>query len=418
MHFFTELILTTPDPIYQKQFSTEISQFNIQRGKLLAAIVIGIELLLLVISLFSRFDHTRFEFGEYALMYILIVIATGLVWIVLSHFEHNLVQDFINEKALNLTIITYITFIMTWGAVISLLDQALYGNIVVFLVNMLLGSFLFYIKNTHIIIPQLIALLVLIIGLPYFQPSRDILIGHYINGSIFLVFVWLIARTNYANYVENFLNRMLIEEKSILLAQINNDLVLEIQSRKQAQQELETAHEQLMAISSLDYLTGIPNRRKLDVFLKEQWSTAVREQLPISIMMLDIDFFKPYNDTNGHIAGDRCLQAVAGVLNRCRREGKDFVARYGGEEFLFVATGMNKEETLLLGETIRAGIETLRLEHHIPSMSMSMSPYLTISVGINWLMPTSKDLLPDAIGRADQALYQAKRGGRNRISSK
>lgn len=399
------------DPIYRQQFSTEISQFNIQRGKLLAAIVIGIELLLLVISLFSRFDHTHFEFGEYALMYILIVIATGLVWIVLSHFEHNLVQGFINEKALNLTIITYITFIMTWGAVISLLDQALYGNIVVFLVNMLFGSFLFYIKNTHIIIPQLIAFFVLIIGLPYFQPSTDILIGHYINVSIFLVFMWLIARTNYDNYVKNFLSQKLIEEKSILLAQINEDLVLEIQSRKQAQQGLEVAHEQLMAISSLDYLTGIPNRRKLDEFLEAQWSTAVREQLPISIMMLDIDFFKPYNDTNGHIAGDRCLQAVAGVLNRCRREGKDFVARYGGEEFLFVATGMNKAETLLLGETIRAGIEALRLEHHISSIS----PYITISVGINWLMPTSKDLLPDAIGRADQALYQAKRGGRNRV---
>ncbi|MDD3365082.1 MAG: GGDEF domain-containing protein, partial [Syntrophomonas sp.] len=325
--------------------------------------------------------------------------------------EHNLIQGFSNEKALNLIIITYITFIMTWGAVISLFDQALYGNIIGFLVNMLVGSLLFHLKSTHILIPKLIATSVLIIGLPFFQPSRDILMGHYIYVSIFLVFVWLLARTNYANYIQNFLNQKLIEEKSILLAQINDDLVLEIQSRKQAQQELEDAHKQLTAISFLDYLTGIPNRRKLDEFLEERWSTAVREQLPLAIMMIDIDFFKLYNDTHGHIAGDRCLQAVAGVLNRCTREGKDFVARYGGEEFLFVATSMNKEETLLLGESIRAGIEALCLEHHIPSMS----PYITISVGINWLMPTSKDLLPDAIGRADQALYQAKRGGRNRV---
>ncbi len=399
------------DPVYQKQFSTEISLFNIQRGKLMAAIIIGIELLLLAINLFSRSVDTVYKFDWYALLYILMIVVTGLVGLLLYHLEHNWDQGLYNEKVLNLTIIIYITFIMTWGAIISLLDQSLYGNIVVFLVNILFGSLLFYIKNVHIIIPQLIASLVLIVGLPYFQPSRDMLIGHYVNASIFMVFVWILARTNYANYVQNFLNQKLIEEKSILLAQINHDLVLEIQSRRQAQQELETAHAQLMAISSLDYLTGIPNRRKLDEFLEEQWSTAVREQLPISIMMIDIDFFKLYNDTHGHIAGDRCLQAVAGVLNRCSREDKDFVARYGGEEFLFVVTGMNKEETLLGGEKLRAEIEALCLEHHISSIS----PYITISVGINWLMPTTKDLLPDAIGRADQALYQAKRNGRNQV---
>jgi diguanylate cyclase (GGDEF)-like protein len=400
------------DSKYQQQFSVEISQINIQRGKLVAAIIIGIELILLTISFFSRFVETSFKFDWYTFMYLLMIAVTSFVWLFLLHLEHNIIkQGSFNPKTINLTIISYCTFLVTWGALISLLDQALYGNIVVFLVNMLLGSFIFYLKNTQILIPQLIGAGVLIIGLPYFQTSSYILIGHYVNISILLVFSWFIARANYANYVQNFLSQKLIEEKSILLAQINEDLVLEIQSRKQAQQELEVAHEQLMAISSLDYLTGIPNRRKLDEFLGAQWSTAVREQLPISIMMLDIDFFKPYNDTNGHIAGDRCLQAVAGVLNRCRRDGKDFVARYGGEEFLFVATGMNKEETLLFGEKIRAGIEALCLEHHISSIST----YITISVGINWLIPTTKDLLPDAIGRADQALYQAKRNGRNQV---
>ncbi|PKM78172.1 MAG: hypothetical protein CVU90_03890 [Firmicutes bacterium HGW-Firmicutes-15] len=399
------------NPVFRREFAVEIARFNIQRGKLLAGVIIGIELLLLCINLLSRSVHTSYKFDWYVLMYMLMIIVTGIVWILLSHLEHTLDQGFINEKALNLTIITYITFIMTWGAVIALLDQALYGNIVVFLVNMLFASFLFYLKNTHIIIPQLIATLVLVVGLPYFQPSSDILIGHYVNVSIFLVFVWLLARTNYANYVRNFLNHKLIEEKSILLAQINNNLVSEIQSRKQAQHELEVANEQLMAISSLDYLTGIPNRRKLDDFLEEQWNTALKEQFPLSIMMIDIDFFKLYNDTNGHIAGDRCLQAVAGVLNRCIREGKDFVARYGGEEFLFVVTGMNKEETMVLGEKLRVEVEALCLEHHISSIST----YITISLGINCLIPTSKDLLPDAIGRADQALYQAKRNGRNQV---
>jgi diguanylate cyclase (GGDEF)-like protein len=400
------------DPQCKRQLSIEISQINIQRGKLISPIIIGIELILLIISFFSRFVDTSFKFDWYAFMYLLMIIITALFWLFLMRLEHNIVkQGSLNPQTINLTITSYCIFFITWGALISLLDQALYGNIVVFLVNILLVSFIFYLKNIQILIPQLIGACVLMIGLPYFQPSRDIIIGHYVNICILLVFSWFIARTNYANYVKNFLNQILIDEKSILLAQINDDLLFEIQSRKQAQQKLEAANEQLKIVSSLDYLTGIPNRRRLDEFLKQQWSKAIKEQLPISIMMIDIDFFKLFNDTNGHIAGDRCLQAVAGVLNRSIREGKDFVARYGGEEFTFVATGMNRKETLLLGETIRTKVEALQLEHRIPSMS----PYITISVGINWLIPTSKDLLPDAIGRADQALYQAKRGGRNRI---
>jgi diguanylate cyclase (GGDEF)-like protein len=206
------------------------------------------------------------------------------------------------------------------------------------------------------------------------------------------------------------MNHKLIEEKSILLAQINENLVLEIESREHAQKELELANKQLKAISSLDALTGIPNRRKLDESLKEYWTRVVREKLPIAVMMIDIDFFKIYNDTNGHLAGDQCLQAVAEVINNCRRE-EDFAARYGGEEFIFIAPGMTKEETLVLGEIIRAEIEALCLEHPFSSAS----PYVTASIGIHWLTPTSSDLVRETINKADQAMYQAKEAGRNRV---
>ena len=399
------------DPKYQQNFLLEISRFNMKRGKLFAAIIIGIELLLLLVDLFSRSVNTIFKFDWYAVMYIIMIVVTGCLWVLFSYLEHNFEKESPNVKAINFTIITYITFLMTWGAVISLQDQVLYGNIVAFLINMLLGSLIFYLKNTHIIIPKLIAACVLMVGLPYFQPSTDILIGHYVNVSIFMVFSGLIARTNYANYIQNFMSQKLIEEKSTLLALINDNLVLEIQFREHTQKELELANEQLKTISSMDTLTGIPNRRKLDESLNEYWLKVVREQLPISVMMIDIDFFKVYNDTNGHLAGDDCLQAVAGVINKCRRNGEDFAARYGGEEFIFIATGMNKEETLLLGETIRAGIEALYLQHPFSSTS----PYVTASVGIDWLKPTTTDLVRETIKRADQAMYQAKQEGRNRV---
>jgi len=397
-------------PEYQQNFSVEISRFNMQRGKLFAAIIIGIELLLLIMDLSSRSVNTLFKFDWYVFMYIIMTVVTGCVWLLFLQLEHNLNQESPNIKAVNFTIITYVTFLVTWGAVISLQDQFLYGNIVVFLINMLLGSLIFYLKQTHIIIPQLIGFGVLMIGLPYFQPSTDILIGHYVNISIFMIFSWIIARTNYANYIQNFMSQKLINEKSILLAQINDNLVLEIQSREHAQKELELANNQLRTISSLDALTGIPNRRHLDQSLKEFWVKVVNGQLPISVMMIDIDFFKLYNDTNGHLAGDHCLQAVATVINKCRREG-DFAARYGGEEFIFIAAGMNKEETLGLGETIRAEIEALYLEHPFSSAS----PYVTASIGITWLNPTNEDLISETINWADKAMYQAKQEGRNRV---
>lgn len=397
-------------PEYQQSFLVELARFNIKRGKLFAAVIIGIEFILLLIDVLSRSVHTTFKFDWYAVMYIIMIVITGCLLLLFSHLEHNLNKESPHVMALNLTLITYVTFLITWGAVISLQDQVLYGNIVAFLINMLVGSLIFYLKPTYQIIPQLIGSAVLLIGLPSFQPSFDILIGHYANLSIFLIFSGIIARTNYANYIQNFVSQKLIEEKSILLTQINDNLLLEIQSRKHAQKELEQANKQLKAISSLDALTGIPNRRKLDESLKEYWTKVVREKLPIAVMMIDIDFFKIYNDTNGHLAGDQCLQTVAEVINKCRRD-EDFAARFGGEEFIFIATGLTKEETLVLGETIRAEIEAQCLKHPFSSAS----PYVTASVGIHWLNPTSSDLVRETINKADQAMYQAKEEGRNRV---
>ncbi len=396
-------------PEYRQDFLQEIARFNLQRGKLFAVIIIGIEFILLLIDLFSRFIQTVFKFDWYALMYLLMIVITACIWFLLSYFERNLNAR--NIKTINYTIIAYVTFLVTWGAAISLQDQLLYGNIVAFLINMLVGSLIFYLQPRHLLIPKLIGSCVLLIGLPYYQPSSDILIGHYANVIIFLIFSGIISRTNYVNYIQNFMSQKLIEENSKLLAQTNENLLLEIQSRKQTQKELELANEQLREIASLDALTGIPNRRKLEESLEEYWAKVVKEHLPLAVMMIDIDFFKTYNDTNGHLAGDYCLQEVAQVIHKCRREGKDFAARYGGEEFIFIATGISLEETLVLGEKIRADVEALQLEHPFSSASS----YVTVSVGINWLNPTNTDVIRETINRADQAMYRAKAAGRNQV---
>ena len=399
------------DPVYQHEFSLEIARFNLQRGKLFASVIIGIELILLSILLLNGTKSTSFSYHWYAFMYLLMIAVTFWVWMVFSYLDKRINNNVKLIKKLELTTSSYIAFLMIWGAFISLNDQALYGSIVAFLVNVLIAAFMFYLKPSYILINQLIATAVLFIGLPFYQPSGEILIGHYVNVSIYIVFIWFLARANYLGFVRNFLNQKLIEENSDLLKHNNVELIREIKSRKESQKELELANEQLLVISTLDALTGIPNRRKLDQALREQWNIAVEKALPISIMMIDIDYFKSYNDTNGHLAGDRCLQEVAMVLNGCRGEASDFFARFGGEEFLFVAVGMSKEETLLFGERIRAEIEALGIEHQ----SSSVAPWITVSLGISYFLPGKTDKLPKSLELADQALYKAKSAGRNRL---
>lgn len=399
------------DSAYQHEFALEISRFNMKRGKSFVLIIVSIEIILLFLLVVNRNSSTSFRYAHYAFMYGLMIIICLGFWGVLSYLGKRIAEDPRYIKILNLAATGFIAFAMVWGALISLMDQALYGSIIAFLVNVFIASFMFYLKPMNLLYTQSFAIAVLFIGLPYYQHSSNLLIGHYANGSIFLIFIWFMARANYQGFIHNFLNQKIIEEKSIELAQINDRLVQEIQTGEQVKNELEMANQQLRIISSLDALTGIPNRRRLDEVLLELWSMAVDKQLPFSIMMIDIDFFKLYNDTNGHLSGDRCLRAVAEVIDRCRRESFDFVARFGGEEFLFLAVDLNKEESLSLAEKIRSGIEMLEIEHE----SSSVAPRITVSIGISHLLPGKDDKLDIVLEKADQALYKAKSNGRNRL---
>ncbi len=401
------------DPLYQHEFALEISRFNLKRGKSFVLIIVSIEIILLLLLVFNNHSNTDFKYSQYAFMYILMITFSLLFLAVLSYLEKKLDDDPCYLKMLDLTATGFIVFVMVWGAVVSLMDQALYGNIIVFLVNLFITTFMFYLSPKKIFFAQLLGTVVLFAGLPYYQPSRNLLIGHYANSSIILIFLLYLAHDNYKGFIHNFLNKKLIEEKSWELTQINDRLRKEIKISERMQYELEIANQQLRIISSLDALTGIPNRRRLDEALLQLWGTAVKKQQPFSIMMIDIDYFKLYNDANGHLAGDQCLKAVAGVLNQCRREAMDFVARFGGEEFLFVAVGLNREESLLLGESIRSEVEALGIAHP----SSSVAPTVTVSIGISCLLPHKDDRPDIVLEKADQALYRAKADGRNRVIS-
>ncbi|MBS1170542.1 MAG: diguanylate cyclase [Burkholderiaceae bacterium] len=161
-----------------------------------------------------------------------------------------------------------------------------------------------------------------------------------------------------------------------------------------------------------DGLTGIPNRRRFDEHAEESYRLAARNGQPISLIMIDIDFFKQYNDHYGHLQGDQCLIEVATALSRAIKRPMDLVARYGGEEFVVVLPDTDGEGAMKIATDMRSNIEQLGIEH----AQSAVSNHATISIGIATHTPTrDAGKLHDLISQADEALYEAKHSGRNRF---
>ncbi len=177
-----------------------------------------------------------------------------------------------------------------------------------------------------------------------------------------------------------------------------------------AYHELEVIKNELEGLSHRDGLTGIANRRYFDTVLEREWNAVRREKKCLSLILFDIDYFKKYNDTYGHLAGDDCLCQIAIAASTVIKRPRDTLARYGGEEFAVILPDTDSAGALVCAEQIRHAIESLNIIH----ISSQASPYVTASLGISTFIPneevsTSQQLIKEA----DLALYQAKRESRN-----
>ena len=173
--------------------------------------------------------------------------------------------------------------------------------------------------------------------------------------------------------------------------------------------ELMRQAQQLSILSQQDSLTGLANRRYLDEVLENEWRSAIRHKLPITIMMIDIDFFKLYNDALGHIQGDQCLRRIAILLGSISSRSGDLAARYGGEEFLLLFSVTDKDQALIQVQQLMELVRNIGIIHP----KSNVSKHVTISVGVATMIPHLNDKLSDFISRADHALYTAKSNGRN-----
>jgi diguanylate cyclase (GGDEF)-like protein len=184
----------------------------------------------------------------------------------------------------------------------------------------------------------------------------------------------------------------------------------EIAKRKQTELILQEANRKLELLANLDGLTQIANRRRFDNYLALDWQRHQREQHSLTLVFIDIDYFKRYNDTYGHQGGDDCLMRVAQAIAKVPQRPTDLVARYGGEEFAVILSNTNLEG----GMKVATAIQTQVLNLKVPHQSSDVSEYVTLSIGVASLVPTLELSLETLIANADEALYTAKSQGRNR----
>ena len=218
---------------------------------------------------------------------------------------------------------------------------------------------------------------------------------------------------NYANRVQPEGN----DELTVLARQFNemaskvdrNNLQLEERVTERTR-DLAAANGKLAALSMTDGLTGIANRRRFDEALVLELHRAARMHTPLALLMLDVDFFKNYNDRYGHQEGDACLRRVASLLQSHARRASDLAARYGGKEFVLVAADTDAATATALAETIRAEIEALQLAHERSPLG-----WVTASIGVVSMVPDESTGAIDIVGMADQAMYRAKEQGRNQV---
>lgn len=289
-----------------------------------------------------------------------------------STFENN------ERKFLNRYTLAFVLIVMIWGVIITLLDQPVYGQVIAFVTNYVFCACLLLIRPCVFVVIQTIPLVLLFLLLPFFQTNSSIILGHYINLAALLIPLTISSFRSYIYFYDNVSNK--IKEKEV---------------------------------SEKDELTNLYNRRKMSSFIEQEIINGKNVINSVGILMLDVDYFKKYNDYYGHIQGDAVLQAIGAALREISEEKDVFAARYGGEEFIIIINNRSQDEVVTIAHEIKKKISRLQ----IPHKASNVSDILTVSIGLYYSADRHTDIY-ELIKRADDALYEAKVRGRNQIAQK
>ena len=341
----------------------------------LSIYIISFEILMLASFIELRHSmHPTYQY-IYFFMYIFFLIF-GIITFVLT-IKRRKQLSFSKRELTWLNCFTYVfvLIVLLWGVVITLLDQLSYGQIIAFVTNYVCCACLLIIRPRVFVAIEALPLAVLFFLMPLFQKNDGILMGHYVNLVVVLIPITINNYNSFISFYNNMHNVMKIRQ-----------------------------------ISERDELTGLYNRRKLTSYLDCEFLNSQEPIDSISILMMDVDYFKKYNDFYGHIQGDFALQSIGTILNEVSAQYDIFTARYGGEEFITVIKNLSPQQTSEIAQDIQNQVLKLQLPH----AASEVSDILTVSIG-QYCSTMDASLVYEMIKNADVALYEAKNRGRNQI---
>ena len=386
---FNYLIVFIPEK-YREDFYRENSKINLNRIKTAARLMIVVIILQALVSLIQAGSNVALylhrTFVYYAALYGLLVVVMSLTVIFLKKAAHLRTS----ARVLPVFEIAIPAFLLFWALSITMLNQMNHSHIIFYITALLAVGLIQYQQPLLLLSIYASIHLIFLLILPSFQRNPDLLLGHYLNSTIFVILGLLTSRMLFINRRDHFLNRKIIDEQHSRLILLN---------------------QQLAALSTIDELTQIPNRRSFNNILEYEWNRSLREGKSISLIMIDVDFFKAYNDNYGHPAGDICLKNVALALQNSVKRSSDFIAKYGGDEFLALLPNTGARGATIVAERVRENIEHLKIPHAFSEISS----YVTVSVGAVTMLPEPGYSRRQLLEHADEAMYEAKRGLRNRV---
>ncbi|GAA0179559.1 GGDEF domain-containing protein [Clostridium sediminicola] len=378
--FVKKLFVKIPEK-YKEEFERETSLHNTKNCMQFSKVVFLFEVIIIAVSFMpmpKTFYGTTLEY--YRIMYILLGVIILLYMFLFKTIRNGKIKKQITIQYIHLS---YVVIGLLWGSGISILDQIYYHQIIVYLTFIVGISLVIFIKP-YLLLYVYTVIQVLFMSMIYLmEDSKLQIFGHCLNTTIFITIGWFVSRHLYKDRLESFIKRKIIEEKNV---------------------ELNKANKKLEELSSHDSLTGLYNRRKLNTILDEQWENSINKNIKLFMIMIDIDYFKKFNDTYGHIEGDRCIIEISNILKSFCRENGGFAARYGGDEFCLIFPGIQKNilESKII--SLREKVRGLKLYNQLSPIDK----YITISLGL-YVGMAEKNIDPwSFVINADRDLYNNK----------
>lgn len=372
----------------KQEFDVNIYRLNVIRAKAILKLLLVVDLaLIFYYSMLRTVDLDKTPV-KYFYMMSLFMLVLSVLFLLLIYNYGNKVTD--NLSKLKVIGFFYIFSILTWCMAVTLLYQLTSGDVAVYITGALAISILSIIHPFKMILLLIPIHSIFLILLPRFQTSSNRLYENAIITTVSIIVSFIISREFYKSKIEDFKIKKSFKEQNIQLTRANL--------------ELEKVNHKLEQLSYTDSLTGLLNRRKFNEVMQMEWERCRRYGIQISLIMIDIDYYKNFNDLYGHQAGDECITRITYTISHLVRRSSDIIARYGGEEFVIALPHITGDKAYEIAENIRESIEALKIPHE----ASLVSEYVTISLGVGTLTPEANLTYNDLIESADSALYRAK----------